>query len=236
MKAERDGEQGFTIIELVIATAIFSIVMILLITGVVAVTRMYYKGVINTQTQTVARSITDSIAEAIQFNGASVVPNTNDVPSGEYAFCVGGQMYTFVLGKELIDGASATTTQSPHVLAESNVGQNCTDATPPDLSAATLPTNSVELLSANMRLDYFNVCSASSGTNLYGVHIRIIYGGSDLLQPLTTPLDQRSTGCVGPTGLPENQCSGTFSNFLGGQFCAVSELDTTIEQRVVPQL
>ncbi|HSX31885.1 MAG TPA: prepilin-type N-terminal cleavage/methylation domain-containing protein, partial [Candidatus Saccharimonadales bacterium] len=94
-------QQGFTIIELLIATLIFSMVLLLVTVGIMQVTRVYYKGVTESNTQNAARSIVDSISQAIQFDGGLVTPIAGGTPKYQ---CINSQQFDFWLGKQLVDG------------------------------------------------------------------------------------------------------------------------------------
>src|SRR6185437_9676288 len=66
---------GFTIVELMIAAAIFSLVLILLSYGVIRFNQAYYGGLVQSSTQNAARSIIDNISQAIQLDGGTISPD-----------------------------------------------------------------------------------------------------------------------------------------------------------------
>src|SRR5690606_22524615 len=88
------GQKGFTIVELMIATSVFSVVLLLCTYGLLAIGRSYYKGVTISRTQETARLIVDDVAEAIQFNGGAVVLN----PAGRM-YCIGSRRYSYALNE-----------------------------------------------------------------------------------------------------------------------------------------
>ncbi len=59
--------KGFTVIELLIATVIFSIVLLVLTQTIISITNNYYHGVIQTQTEQVVKNINNDIVQQIQF-------------------------------------------------------------------------------------------------------------------------------------------------------------------------
>ena len=59
-------QSGFTLLELMIATTIFSVILLLCTVGLIQIGKTYYKGSAIVRTQNVARDITDNITQAIQ--------------------------------------------------------------------------------------------------------------------------------------------------------------------------
>ena len=101
-------KQGFTIVELMIATSVFAVVLLLCTYGLLEIGRTYYKGATILRTQETARILIDDVTEAIQFNGGEVVSNT---ASGWH--CVGTKRYSFVLNRQLNDTNHALVTDIP---------------------------------------------------------------------------------------------------------------------------
>jgi competence protein ComGC len=217
-------DSGFTIIELLIATSVFTLVLILLTTGTLAVSRLYYKGIIAAQTQTAARNVLDTVTQSIQFSGASFSPaSLAQYSYGPAAFCIGSEQFSFQLNQEVSDSPVAH-----HALLERNVGNNCSTTGIDQMNNPSTSPPSSELLSAHMSLNNLDVEPVNSNSSLFCVSIRIIYGDSALL---TTPVDaQDSCG----TWYKQQQCSGALDQYIGGQFCAVSGLDTYVQERVAP--
>src|SRR5665647_2275439 len=105
----RAQPKGFTIVELLIATAVFSVVLLLCATAIVQVGRMFYKGTIVNNTQTVSRSVINDISQAVQFGDGNDDASFYPAP-GSATFsgvtvqsqCVGGVRYSYFLrGKSL---------------------------------------------------------------------------------------------------------------------------------------
>ena len=67
MSQKRAEQNGFTIIELLIATTVFSLILLISVAGILQISRMYYRGVTQSRTQETARSIIDEVGEAIRF-------------------------------------------------------------------------------------------------------------------------------------------------------------------------
>ena len=205
MKLRRQ-EHGFTIIELMIATAVFSTILLLCTFSLISIGRSYYKGITSAKTQEVARLITEEVSQAIQFGGGVVQNGTPTDGSGQDVYCIGGKRYSYIKDKQLTDG-TPTPTQSKHVLVVDDEPV-CGSVSSQTLSGASLEAGSRELMGPNMRLAAFSVTNIG---NLYTVTVKVVFGDDDLLD-------------------------GTKKNCLsvreGSQFCSVSELTTTVQKRV----
>ncbi len=164
-------QTGFTLVELLIASAVFSVVLLLCASALLQIGRVYYKGITSAQTQEVARSVMDEISRTIQFNGGPI-----SVPAAgpNYRICVGDKVYTFLVDRQLSDNPTLPD-QVSNVLVV-NSGASCpNDGSPP-------PAGFRELLAPNMRLSKLIVTQVGS-TNLYNINIRVVYGDSDILNP-----------------------------------------------------
>jgi prepilin-type N-terminal cleavage/methylation domain-containing protein len=213
-------QNGFTIIELLIATLVFSMVLVLLSVGLIQISRVYYKGLTTSRTQQTARDITDNITRSIQFSGGSV---TAVQGSGPYYFCVNNDRYTYQLNKQLTDSTTPTPSQANHVLIKDTVGA-CSG--PASLTSLRGLTNATELMATNMRLSKLAFCTPgmtpttdcpsppANGSKLYSLTVRIVAGEDDLLD-LSNPTQAK---CV--------------SAQTGTQFCAVAELQSTVGKRL----
>jgi len=94
-------QQGFTIIELMLATAVFSVVLLIATVAVITVTRSYVKGDVEAETQDAARSILTAVTQDIQFNKAgSINAGAYDSASGFGFICVGNDTYFIKLIKK----------------------------------------------------------------------------------------------------------------------------------------
>jgi prepilin-type N-terminal cleavage/methylation domain-containing protein len=200
-------ERGFTIIELMIATLVFSVILTVITVGVVSFTNSYYRGVNNSTTQNTARTILDTISQAIQFGSAPVTPTT---AAGDY-FCAGGYHFKY-------DNSGALYTGTQTGLYMAPMSGVCTVASPP---------GGTQLLGKNLRLTNLEVKQLIAGGNLYSVTISIAMGADDLLCSLSQP---GSCGGGAMTFWPvtDVQCRST----VGSQFCATSTLTTVVEQRI----
>lgn len=215
-------QEGFTIIELMVATAVFAMIMLVITAGVISFTRQYYKGVITSNTQTTARAIMSELAQAIQFGGTVTTGLTDG--SSTQGFCVDGKHYSYVLGQQVSDRGMVGTHQAYHAFVVDNTVQSCDASDTPVVPGATaaLTNGRRELLGDRMRLASFDVSSDDGQT--YTIHLRILYGEDDVLTP--------------------NVSSGTFDWSANGgsvkclpglaasQYCAITDLTTKVQKRI----
>lgn len=237
----RPNQHGFTIVELIIATSVFSVVLLLAVTGIVTMGKRYYKGVTVTRTQEVARAIQDEITTSIQVSGNSLItrsadlsgkkPNENDYYQTR-AICIGDTRYTYVLNSQLSKDAvllPPVTVDAPtkkHALwmdvklpTAACTPLNLSDDTPYDsgtsVNTGSSPSRSKEMLINNMRLVRFNIKATGS---VFEVDIKVMYGDNDVIN--TNVLDNPD----------DDTCRSVLSG--GGQFCADSELKTFVKTRL----
>lgn len=200
---QRQG--GFTIVELMIASLVFSVILVVITVGVTSFTRSYYKGVRSSAVQNRTRTIVDTIAQSIEFSGAAITPTG----SNNY-FCTGGKLFSFTQGVRYTGGA-ATAANRGLFQEDMATGGACPASAPNPASAV----NGLELLEPNMRVAKLVVqpVTGSGATNMYQIILRVAYGDDDLLNnPTATDASCKLQA--------------------GSQFCAVSELSTIVQKRV----
>lgn len=156
MKHRRLNQKGFTVIELLVATMVFAVVLLLVSYAIIGLTRQFYRGMHQAKTQEVARNITEEIAKNIQYSKVSPI---NLAPG---AWCISERTYTAVQGRRLGD--------VPAVLIRSN---GCT--TPP------VGPGQVELIGENMRLSNLTITSDSTG-NVWTVQVKVSSGADEQLE------------------------------------------------------
>jgi prepilin-type N-terminal cleavage/methylation domain-containing protein len=211
-------ESGFTIIELMVATLIFSVVLLLVTAGILQVSRMYYKGLTEASTQNAARSIIDSASQAIQFSGGTITETPGNTPGVNYAFCVGDKQFSYRLGAQVKDNPTGTD-QTWHAIVEQNVSGSCASAAAQNLANQTVLGR--DLMGKEMRLA--NLLVDDLGSNRYRVTVRVTYGDSDLLFSPSAPSDATGYSRADAACRPVRD---------GTQFCATSELSTVVVKRV----
>lgn len=209
---------GFTIVELMIATTIFAVILIIAQTMFVQIGHLFYRGVSITNTQEVADHIYQEVSG--NFQTAPGFDGAQDSSAGGYDYyCIGHSRYTYRIDHEL------DTSQPQTHAADGNFGilkdtlsgtgsecsAPCDDASPTCVGGVPL-NNPVELLGDKMRVEEFDVSQPVPTSNLFNVSIVLAYGDSDTLT-YTSPGD-----------LSTVTCKSSYNN----NFCAVSKVQTAV--------
>lgn len=206
-----ERSQGFSIMELLIATMVFAVVLLMVTAGILQIARVYYKGVTEANTQNTARSIIDTVSQAIQFSGGAVTPTpTTPAPGTDYAFCVGNQQFSFRLGWQVENRLDPTANQTWHALVQNSAAGCSSSTAAQSMTAPTIVGR--DLVGPHMRLSRLSV--SNLGGNLYAVRVTVVYGDNDLLNT--------------PTAAGAS-CKGVQA---GTQFCSISDLSTIVVKRV----
>jgi prepilin-type N-terminal cleavage/methylation domain-containing protein len=222
------NQNAFTIIELMIATAVLSMILLLVTVMMMSIGSLYYKGVNQARIQDDARSIVDEVSQHLQLSD-NVPLSAVSLDGQTHVYCIGTVRYTYALNKQVGTGPS----QSPNVLwrDDNPVPGSCSAAVgflnspPPNL-------NGTELIAPNSRLTNFSISAASP----YIVSVGVAYGDDDLLcdsgsagdctfQGLSLHMSQ-IIGGLAPSG--PILCKGN----IGDQFCSTAGLTTTVVQRI----
>jgi len=160
------NKKGFTILELLISTTVFSVILLLCTFGLVQVGRNYYRGATITRTQNVARSVMSTLTQSIQFSGSDAdvtklpsVGTLADPPPVSGAFCIGSLGYTYKLSTQ---GSPA----------------NSKLKTSECINGAPSTAKQTELLGKGMSLRTFTI--EKSG-DYYSITLLIAYADTDLL-------------------------------------------------------
>lgn len=224
----RIKNDGFTIVELMIATVVFSVVMLVVTGGIIQIGRLYYKGITATRTQGVTRSIMEDVSQAIQFNTGTVSDESVDDNNQSTMRCIGNREYDYLLGQQVKDGKHGLVVQSELPTA-------CT--TIPDMTSTSIAGQ--ELLGQHMRLAKFEINPLDN--HRYEIIIRVVYGEDDLLCATDDNPDiqgANGTSCtdsapMDPAIIPQARDLACKNIRSGSQFCAMSELKTTVERRLL---
>lgn len=210
-----DHQLGFTIVELLIATAVFAMVLVIVTSGILQVADTFFKGDTESNTQQVTATVMDTISQAVQFNGGSVVSILGASPADGDTLCIGNEKFSYWPGYQLVaSNPNSTEDQTNAALIENSTTSGC---------VGSPSTTGRELLSDDMRLSNLSVQCISSATlcgstttggQLYQIDIRVVYGNDNLL--------------LNPTAT-DASCNGAVS---GQQFCAVSDVSTVVAERI----
>lgn len=205
--------EGFTVIELLIATTVFSLVLLVSLIGFLQIGQIFYKGLAVTQTSQTARQLGDALKQDIAFNASATGTEVQSVsgPGGGQVqyFCAGPNRYTFKQGVKL-DAANQDIGAGKFGLIKDSL--TTTGCPAPYGSGSVALNKPTELLGNKMRVSQISVNKlAPPNDKLYNLSIRIVYGDDDVLANVTTPT---TTKCL----------SGGNSS----RYCYVYELKTTV--------
>ncbi len=201
-------QNGFTLVELLIATSIFAIMMLIATSAILHIGKIYYKGAVVSRTQDTSRAIIEDISRNIQTGG------NKTITSAPGAVCVGYVRYSFVLNTQLTLSGPLGAGQARHVLWVDRILDTVPCQTANMVNPATDANRNTsftgrELIGANMRLTNFDVAPPPTSARPVRLFVKIVYGDFDLS--------------------PGNTC---ISSRFGGQFCATSEITTFVKSRL----
>jgi prepilin-type N-terminal cleavage/methylation domain-containing protein len=202
-------QSGFTILELLIATTVFTFVLLGATFSIIEVGRIYIKGIVGSETQNTARSIAETLSQAIQLSNQgsntsiTPIPPYRETNPNQYAFCVNGQLYTYTLNQEQTDSDAGFVEYA---------SDGCDLAT-----LESLPANwatGQELLSNNMQIIAFSITQPySTDSNLYSISFTIAYGADSSF-------------------INGNPNDGCLSFNSGGAFCDIVPFTVTVQDRL----
>jgi prepilin-type N-terminal cleavage/methylation domain-containing protein len=229
------NKNGFTIIELLVATTVFSLILVVALAGILRVTQLYYKGITASRTQDLTRSIVDELTESIQYSNSTIIIQPGTLVAGPEVvgtatddtnyFCIGSKRYTYAIDRQLKTDPDPDVTlkQKRHVLWVDIPAAGC--AGPANLALeepSPASDNGREILAENMRIARLELNPVNIfGREAYILNLSIAYGDhaeNDYGGALTTDGNSRT-------------CQGDNSPFVG-QFCSVSSISVTIERRL----
>lgn len=201
-------QNGFTILELMIATTVFGVLLMILTFATIFITKQFYSGLTQARTQQVARTIVDQISRSIQFSSGTV---TDTDPDATYAglVCAADRGFNYILFQQLTE---------PPIDASRHQVNRVTSVASGAGSCNRQPLNGLvgdELLGNGMRLTKLDVAPVAGTNGAWSITVRVVYGDDDLLTDSTDPID------------PNVSCKSG----AGSQFCATSELTVTVFKR-----
>ena len=221
------SQQGFTIVEFMVATMVFSVVLLATTAAILHISRIYQRSIHQSNTQAATRSLVDAASQAVQFSSGTV---TQGGTGATLHYCAGNKQILYVLGRQVsTTGVPANPLRTFHG-AIFRPNNNCAST---DIRITNI-SNDVEkeLLGNRMRLVNFQISNVSGSDDLYTVTARVAYGDDDLLcSPAVPGSCNRNSSAMSQTNLLSRrdlQCKpGT-----GSEYCAVSELTTTVQRRL----
>lgn len=219
-------QAGFTIVELMIATTVLSVILLIATLVMTSIGGLFTKGINESNIQDASRNIVDDVSQSLELNKTYTGPVVNG--DGSSTYCIASTRYTVMLGKQL----SSTTndpTHSVHVLwRDSVVGSTC-DETGVVMSTDPAGTSGSEMVPPGARLTQFSISNSTSPP--YSVTVRIAYGTDDLLCSKSVSGDCTSGSISTHLNNPDLICKSG----VGSQFCSWSSLTTTVVPRILDQ-
>lgn len=246
------NEHGFTIVELMIALSVLSVLLITATLVLIQIGALYSKGVNAADLQNANRTLVADISAQLQFSGrvpngcqmntAATSPlaptivnttcfssshnysNTNDgTTETVYSYCINNTRYSYVMNREL--GTDTTTTPqqtTPHVLWRDTLTTNATACPTPDITQPHPADGSTQ---------------PGSGYEMLGNHMRLT---RFVVQQTTTSSGIYNVDAwmaFGDSDLVQPDPSGSPGRSLcnggrGTQFCSVSAISTQLTGRI----
>ena len=169
---------GYTIVELLIATAVFAAVLFIVTYGIIQISKTFTNGFIQTQTQNVAVSLSDQLTRDVEFSSASSIGSDKGpiTVSGKsyYYFCTYQDEYFYNPGGSFykIPISVITNCGSPQASWLTNS------------QTQSLLSNNMEILN---NLPAYNdstqqsIIASGSTTGLYSINLDVLYGGTNNL-------------------------------------------------------
>jgi|GEM_PF-7035227 prepilin-type N-terminal cleavage/methylation domain-containing protein len=163
---------GFTIVELLVAISVFSI-MLLITSGVmVELGRQFYKTVVRSRTQEVSRSVVEELANNLQYSASD--PYELPASGNVMHWCIAGRLYSYVLNQEI-------SPSTPNVLLRSS---DCQDLPSDPLQRTS--DDQTELLADNMRLTEFSLVRDDKA---WYISITVAHGDDEAFDSTVAPGD-----------------------------------------------
>lgn len=161
-------QKGFTIVELMIAIAVFSVIMLLVTIGIIQIARNYQQAATRVKLEDASREIHYQIGQSIQFAGADVQSyapgQLTGVASAYTIVCVGTQRY-------LWKDANTTTAGQVGLYIDTIAGPNACGTAAFNAASAQVP------LPNNSRVVTFSVESSNA---ISAISTRFVVGDRDM--------------------------------------------------------
>jgi prepilin-type N-terminal cleavage/methylation domain-containing protein len=205
-RTTKNKQGGFTIIELLVATTIFSIVLVVIVASFLQIGRMFYKGVSVNNVNESARGLVDDISNDVRLADAStnIHVSTDTADTTIKYFCAGQHRYTFILNQQVRGSIGVLAKDIKAGIVQDVTGGVCQQP-------STLDGNSPrQVLGPDMQLNALDI--AQTGTSV-SIHAHVIFYGVD---------DSVFNPSIND---PAAYCSG---NLLSTQFCAMSDIKTNV--------
>lgn len=205
------NQRGFTLVELLLATAFFGFILIFVTAGFVQISRSYNKGITVKRVQETTRQIVDEISRTMLLATSSEFAGSGLQYRDESGFprrlCVGGTRFAWnQYGDTVLPGNIFT------LVRDYNGGNNC--------FGALNESESVELVDSRLTVQDITITQAGPTSGIYKLCVIMSTNSSDLLT--TNPT----------VGDPDCEYNIVECNIMNGdQFCDVAKLKTVVTLR-----
>lgn len=226
----KEDQTGFTIMELMVAISVLSVLLLMSTLVLIGVGKLYSKGINMANVQDVTRNVLEDVTSAVQFSGQPMTGPTNHTYTGGgsginvTAVCFGSIRYSYVTG------FPSGNVVWPHLLYKDemigksscsplDIGENQPTCDSNKRCLRSLSHSGSELAGANMHLAFLTVHEYNP--QLYGIKIGLVFGFKSMFKT------------NGGGGLATNS-DGNYicNNQTGQEYCATSTLKTLATQRI----
>lgn len=259
-KKLRDSQQGFTIVELMIAMSILAVLLVTSTLVLIQIGALYSKGVNAADLQNATRTVVSDVSGQLQFSGKiplgckptattcyaskhdyhNSLDNTTETV---YSYCISNTRYSYVLDRELGTDSSVTaghpnTTITPHVLWRDTITSTGTTCPTMEISQSDPETGSCyDLDPTDPRESPVLVpCSTTpgSGYEMLGNHMRLVRFKIDKVPGPKSVYGIQVWTAFGDSDLVQSDAAGqpTCSGGPGTQFCSTSIITTQLTGRI----
>jgi prepilin-type N-terminal cleavage/methylation domain-containing protein len=254
-RKQHASNDGFTLIELMIALSVLSVLLVMSTVILINIGALYTKGVNAANLQKTSRNLVGDISAVIQLSGttprgctnititcytptASIPdtgvrtnPHPSPVSDKIYGYCINNVRYSYVLNRELgTDEVNGSTVETPHVIWRDTLVNKEQPCKPLNISEQTVQADA-----------YTNDKDGSGKSTGYEIAAK----KNRLTRFLVAPTSSNNGVynvqvwmAYGDSDLVNTETSGTnmgHSSCNGGsgtQFCSISEISTTVTGRV----
>jgi prepilin-type N-terminal cleavage/methylation domain-containing protein len=216
MSKSKNSQAGFTIIEIMIAAGILSVILVMATVVIIGIGNLYYKGVNEAAIQDQTRTIVEDVSRQIAYGGSATPSSGSQTFSGTnvQAECIGSTRYSYIIGNEVgsgVDTDPAHTPRVPIAMWRDSISPGVACAPIDITSLVPMAGGGTSMVAPNSRITSFSVTAGAS--SLYTIDLELAYGDADLLSSMTGS----NVTCNGSTG---------------DQYCATANLTTQVAQRL----
>lgn len=242
-------QQGFTIIELIIATAVLSVMLVLVTVLMINIGNLYYKGINQARVQDSVRNINDTIGGQLKLSD-KVPSQAVSADGNTHAYCIGSKRFTYVLGVQVghqaLDASGHPTGSTyQHVLWEDTnpspgtcfinapSGPNPGTSSPVDLTQnpASSQPDGTEMIAPNSRLTAFCIGAFTVPSSCSAPVNAPPAGSSKPTYMLTIAEASGDSDLLTNTSPLAQNYNTVCVGGKGDQFCATARLQTSIVPR-----